>query len=343
MAHLSFKNRSWVWHERGEPEGLSLEERSVRAPSSGEVLIANHAIGLNPVDWKLIDWGHPAWNPGHVPGLDGAGVVIAAGDHVHIPVGTRVAYHQALGWDGSFADYTAVDARTVFPIPDGMDYVAAAAVPCPSLTAYQAIAKIPSPAGRDILVTGAGGSVGSILAQLAVQAGARVWVTSSPSHRDTLLATGVSGVFDYHDTDWHSHLATALGPRRLYAAIDTVSGKHAASLAKLLGFNGHLVCIQDRVETNPLDAFTTAISLHEIALNSVFDYGTDSDWRDWRLAAASLLDGVQTGKLRLPSIETSAFSSLPATLATLKNGTRKAKFVVTLEPEGRTTEGLIER
>lgn len=65
------------------------------------------------------------------------------------------------------------------------------------------------------------------------------------------------------------------------------------SLASLIGYNGHLVRIQDRVETAPLPAFSTVISLHEVALNSVHRFSSAHDesgakrgngyspWFDW--------------------------------------------------------------
>lgn len=74
--------------------------------------------------------------------------------------GARVAYHTSLSRSGSFARHTIVAARCVFPIPDSVSDLAAAAVPCPGLTAWMARAKVPDVAGRDVLVSGAGGAVG---------------------------------------------------------------------------------------------------------------------------------------------------------------------------------------
>ena len=320
--------RAWTWFEKGEPQTVRLETRARPVPAPGEVLIANRAIGLNPVDWKMIAWGHAAWAQGHIPGVDGVGTIAAVGGGVRLPVGLRVAYHQSLERDGSFADFVRVDAKSIIPVPDSIEDAVAAALPCPGLTAWQALRKVPSQKGRDILVTGAGGSVGFILTQLAVHEGWRVWVTAAPAHRDTLLSLGVIGVFDYRDPSWPDQLAAALGPRRLHAIFDTVSGDHAGSLAPMLGYNGHLVCVQDRIEENPVMPFTTAISLHEVALNSIHNHATDEDWRDWRSAGAELFRKLATGLLRLPKIETFPFDELPAALVELKSGPPRGKFVV---------------
>lgn len=320
----------WAWHEQGEPSGLRLETRSLPVPGPGEVLLENRAIGLNPVDWKMISWGHPDWQPGHVPGVDGCGVVIAAGDDLPPFLGRRFAYHQGLARDGSFASHTVLAADSLLPVPAGMDDLTAAALPCPSLTAWQALAKLPGSGGRDVLVSGAGGAVGLILTQLALRAGWRVWATAGPAHHRALMALGVCGVFNYRTADWHARLTAALGPRRLHAVFDTVSGNHARSLAPMIGYNGHLVCIQDRQETAPLPAFSTAISLHEVALNSIHDWATAEDWLLWRNAGRMLFDLAASRELQLPSIRAVDFSDLALALAQIRNGTAVGKLVVRL-------------
>ncbi|MGC4007844.1 MAG: hypothetical protein QM805_01910 [Pseudomonas sp.] len=166
------------------------------------MLVANTAIALNPVDWKMIDWGRDDWQPGQVPGVDGVGTVIAMGSEAGLRPGTRVAYHQSLTRGGSFAEYTLLRARAVYPVPDSLDDAIAASLPCPGLTAWQALNKLPVGKNRDVLVTGAGGAVGYLLAQLALQRGLRVWVTAWKKHREHLLQLGVAGVFDYRDGQW---------------------------------------------------------------------------------------------------------------------------------------------
>lgn len=328
IQSLSEMHQVWAWPGKGEPQSLRLEMRPRPVPAPGEVLVANRAVGLNPVDWKMIEWGHVAWSPGHVPGVDGVGVVVATGAGIRLPIGLRVAYHQSLACNGSFAELTCIDGRSILPIPGGVENVVAAALPCPGLTAWQALRKVPRRTNRDVLVTGAGGAVGFILAQLAVCNGWRVWVTAAPTHRGALLALGITDVFDYRDPEWKNKLSESLGPRRLYAIFDTVSGEHAQSLASMLSYNGHLVCIQDRIEENPVPAFTTAISLHEVALNSVYLNATDEDWREWRSAGAELFQMLEIGGLQLPPIETCSFDALPLALTELQSGAHKGKLVV---------------
>jgi NADPH:quinone reductase-like Zn-dependent oxidoreductase len=318
-AHAS-TFRAWTWQVPGEPEQLRLEMRGAISPGPGEIVVRNTMIALNPVDWKVIAVSPDGWRPGHVPGVDGVGIVVEVGDGVDVPLGTRVAYHQGLGKPGSFAEYTTVDADCALVIPDGVSDESAAGIPCPGLTAWQALAKVPDRPNRDVLVTGAGGAVSLILAQLALRRDWRVWATASPVHRERLLALGIAGTFDYRDEGWRAQLVAALGPRRLFAAFDTTNGAYARGLAPLVGYNGHLVCIQDRLESPPLPPFTTALSLHEVALNSAHGHATTEEWREWRQAGAQLFDAVRIGALDLQQHIVTGFDDLPASLSALKHG-----------------------
>ena len=312
--------RSWQWQKPGEPDGLRLVSGPVPAPGPGEVVVENHAIALNPVDWKLIAAGHRDWQPGHVPGVDGAGRIIAVGEGVPLEIGTRVAYHQFIGKSGSFATHTRLSAEAVLRIPDGLTEIVAAALPCPGITAWQALNKVPEKAGRDVLVIGAGGAVAQYLVQLALVCQYRVWATAAPRHHAHLLDLGVAGVFDYRDESWRAALQAAIGMRKLYAAFDTVSGAHAASLAPMLGYGGHLVCIQDRVEHHPLPPFSSAVSLHELALGSIHEYGVRADWVEFRTAGERMLQQLAMRTLSAPAIVTQPFEALPESLTALKAG-----------------------
>lgn len=321
---------AWSWTAGQGIDGLQLIRKPLVQPGPGEVLVANRAIALNPVDWKIIEWGHAAWQTGHVPGVDGMGIVVAYGAGVPINPGTRVAYHQSLERDGSFAEYCLLDAATVLTVPAALDDTAAASLPCPGLTAWQALDKVPVAAPGDVLVVGAGGAVGLLLAQLAVQRGYRVWATAAIKHHERLKALGAIGVFDYRDDNWPQALQASLGERRITALFDTVSGAHAAELAPLLGYNGHLVCIQDRQETAPLPAFSTAISLHEVALNSFHTHASLYDRQRLKQAGERLLDSALDGSLSVPKRQVFDFHQLPQALQALKEGGEGGKWVARL-------------
>lgn len=160
--------QAWCWHAPGEPTQLTLADLPLAPLAPDEVLVANRVIAFNPVDWKLIEYGHSNWQDGQVPGVDGMGTIVALGANVsHLRLGARVAYHTDLRHHGSFARHTRVPARALLPVPDALSDEAAAALPCPGLTAWQALAKLPRLQGEALLITGAGSSVGRFAVQLA--------------------------------------------------------------------------------------------------------------------------------------------------------------------------------
>ena len=326
MVHQSL---AWCWQHPGEPEDLTLSDVTLPELTDDQVLVVNKVIGLNPVDWKLIQQSHGFWVPGQIPGVDAMGIVVAVGKNAqHVRIGARVAYHTNLCKQGSFSKHTAVTANALLCVPDNVSDESAAAFPCPGLTAWQAIRKLPDVKGKRVLISGAGGSVGLILAQLLIGEGAKIYCTASKHNHQNLLNLGVIAAFDYHDDNWQQLLQRSLGKHRLYAAFDTVSGKHAATLAKLLGYYGHLVCIQDRIETAPLPIFTTNISLHEVALGAIHRHGSEEQWHELIRAGEQLLSAIGRHELVLPAHSVSDFNRLPEALSLLKSTNNGLKRLV---------------
>ncbi|WP_334066717.1 zinc-binding dehydrogenase [Burkholderia cepacia] len=318
---------AWTWQIAGAPSALAWRRAARPVPGPGEVLVRNRAAGLNPVDWKFIEWGSPAWRPDHIPGVDGAGEVVSVGAGIQQEwLGVRVAYHQSLTRDGSFAEYTAVPARALLRLPPGLGFAEAAALPCPMLTAWQAMQKVPHRAGLEALVTGAGGAVGTLLVQLAVRARWRVSVMCNSRHFERMARLGASTCLlpDIGSSAFSSH-------RPFDVVFDTVSGQHAARLARFVAVNGHLVCIQDRLKTSPVAPFTTAISLHEVALNALHTHGSAAHWRTLVDAGERLLTDVLYRALAPLPIEPMPLSRLPEALESLKAHTGHGRPVAVVD------------
>lgn len=321
--------KSWTWQKKGEPTDLVLKEKQVRVLNDNEVLIQNTVIGLNPVDWKLIEWGHPNWNSDSVPGVDAAGIIIAVGKNMtHLRIGTRVCYHTDLSKDGSFSTHTIVSGFALMSIPEKLSDEAAAAFPCPCLTAWQAFCKVPNMAGKNVLVSGAGGSVGYFLTQLLLEANAKVFVTASAKHHAEFLKMGCVKAVDYKDKNWKQTIVDPLQGNLFDAAFDMVNGKHATELAPLLGYYGHLISIQDRVDQNPLAAFTTCISLHEIALGAFHKYASSQQIAELMQAGEVLLNKIGNGTLKLRENSVSSFDNLPIHLAEMKKNHSSTKYLI---------------
>lgn len=314
------ENKTWVCKSHDHSLSLKLESTAIPPLSADDVLVQNMAIGLNPVDWKVL-----GMKVGTVPGVDGAGVIVATGTNVPASlIGQRVAYHQDLHRAGSFAQYTAVKRRALLQIPEAMDYVTAASIPCPALTAWQALDKIPTKIGRQLLISGAGGSVGHYLTQLAVSRGFVVSVLAHPRHKDNLIALGAHRFFD------KQQIAELLKQTpEFYAVIDAVSPENAFALAPLVQANGHLVAIQGRTEQWPTQPFSRAISLHEVALGALHQHGNDADWQELTEAGNALMQNIASGQLRSEHTHLADFAELAHQLDALKNRNFTGKLIIT--------------
>jgi len=321
--------KSWTWQHKGEPTDLILKEKEIRPLGDNDVLIKNSIIGLNPVDWKLIEWGHPAWKPDSVPGVDAMGTILEVGKNMnHLRIGTRVCYHTDLTKDGSFSTHTVVSGYAFMHIPDKISDMAAASFPCPSLTAWQAFRKVPEISGKNVLVNGAGGSVGYFLTQLLLNANAKVYITASAKHHDEFLNRGVITAVDYKDKNWKDTILKSLNGNLFDIAFDTVNGQSATSLAPLLGYYGHLIAIQDRVEKAPLSAFTTCISIHEIALGAFHKFASRKQIEELMQDGENLLSSIGNGILKLREYSLDTFENLPSHLAEMKKNNTQHKYLI---------------
>jgi hypothetical protein len=117
-----------------------------------------------------------------------------------------VAYHADLRRHGSFARHTVVPARALLAVPAHLTDEAAAAFPCPGLTAWQALAKLPPLGGEPVLINGAGSNVGRFAVCLSLAAGLRVFASASSDHHDWLRQRGVQAMVDYRAADWLEQL-----------------------------------------------------------------------------------------------------------------------------------------
>ncbi len=212
-------------HAFGGPEMLRYEEAPRPVPGAGEVLVRVQAASINPPDLYLRDGYRtlpPQWQPDSVfpliPGTDIAGVVEAIGEgeqgfRAGDEVFSMVRFPQdVMKGSGAYAEYIAVPADELALMPQGIDYLQAAAAPMSLLTAWQFLIDPghhePNPfqpfphipvslKGKTVLVNGAGGGVGHLAVQLARWQGARVIAVASGKHEALLRELGASEFIDY--------------------------------------------------------------------------------------------------------------------------------------------------
>lgn len=321
-------HRAFVWRGLAEPMALSLETIPLPVPTAGEVLVRNEVIGLNPVDWKVLGNSNLGWTSGHVPGVDGAGIVVAVGPDVSSDmIGRRVAYHQDLHRNGSFAEHTAVAAKALLRLPDELSFETAASFPCPALTAWLAIEKVPIAAGQHVLISGAGGAVGNYLVQLAAARDFVVTAMANPRHFARLAALGADRCLPGPmpaDAEWPD-----AERRRFFAAFDSVGPEHAARLVPLLAANGHIVCIQGRLANWTTSAFGLCPSLHEVALGgTMHGYADEEQWAALTEAGEAMLRSIVAGALKPEAQILADFADLPLCLDKLRHRTFSGKPLI---------------
>ncbi|WDG27389.1 NADP-dependent oxidoreductase [Streptomyces sp. CA-278952] len=187
------------FHEFGNSEVLRHEDVERPVPGAGQVLVRVAATSFNPVDDHIragfLAEMIPITFP-YVPGLDLAGTVAELGADVTGPeVGDRVVAMLPLDSAGGAAEYVLVRAESLAPAPRTTELVDAAALPLTGLAAWQTLFELAElKPGQTVLVNGAGGAVGSLVVQLAVDAGAHVTAVDAPRHADRLRGYGADRV-----------------------------------------------------------------------------------------------------------------------------------------------------
>ena len=225
------------FHDYGGPEVMQYEEMPTPVPAPDEVLVRVHAMGVNPVDWKIRE-GHvrkriqiplPA-----TPGGDISGVIERLGSGV-TGYSTGQAVFGMIGLLGAYAEYVAVKPQLLAAKPTSIDHVHAASVPLVALTAWQALFDVAAlKAGQSVLVHAAAGGVGSFAVQLARNAGADVTGTCSAGNIDYVRGLGATQVIDYTRDSFAPHAG------RYDVVVDTMGGDVAVKSLELLKAGGIL-------------------------------------------------------------------------------------------------------
>ncbi|MFF4897854.1 NADP-dependent oxidoreductase [Streptomyces sp. NPDC001068] len=231
--------------------GLTLTDQPYPHAAENDVVVRVHAAGFTrgeltwPATWT--DRSGRDRTPS-VPGHEVSGVVAELGyGTTGLTVGQRVFGLTDWARDGSLAEYVAVEARNLAPLPADVDHTVAAVLPVAGLTAWQGLfdhARIV--AGQTVLVHGAAGSVGSLAVQLAREAGTRVVGTGRTADRDTVLALGAHAFVDL-DTGRPADAG------EVDVVFDVIGGEVLDRSAALVRAGGTLVSIARPPTVRPVD------------------------------------------------------------------------------------------
>ena len=222
---MTLENQAAWAEEIGKP--LKIGPAPIIHPGPGQLLIRNHAIAINPVDWLVRDLGVIVKKWPTILGLDVAGEVAEVGSDVtNIAIGQRVLAH-AVGLlsgkteDSAFQKYTIVRECATSLIPDHIEYHQAAVIPLALSTAGQGMylpeslglpypSTNPKPSGKAIIVWGGSSSVGCNVIQLAKASGLEVVTTASPKNFEFVKSLGAKAVFDHKSETIVEDLLSAL-------------------------------------------------------------------------------------------------------------------------------------
>jgi NADPH:quinone reductase len=205
----------------GGPEAMELVELPVPQPKANEAVVKLAASGVNFIDVYNREGRYKAPLP-FVLGQEGAGVVTAVGAEVKsVRTGDRVAWTALLG---SYAEYAAVPADRLVPIPSGVTDQQAAAAMLQGMTAhYLSHDSYPLKRGETALIHAAAGGVGLLLVQMAHQIGARVIATVSTDEKAKLAReAGADEVILYTQSDFEAETKRLTGGKGVDVVYDSV-------------------------------------------------------------------------------------------------------------------------
>src|SRR6201993_569564 len=229
--------------------GMQLVERPEPQPAINDVVVRIHASGFVPTE---MEWPS-TWTDRRdrdrtpsIPGHELAGVVPALGwGTTGLSVGQRVFGLADWYRDGTLAEYIAIEARNLAPLPGDVDFTVGASLPISGLTAWQGLFQLGHlQAGQSVLAHGAAGAVGTMVTQLAREFGAYVIGTGRAADRQKVLDFGAQEFVDL-DND----VLEEVGGVDL--VFDVIGGDIGKRSARLIRARGTLVTIAGPTEARP--------------------------------------------------------------------------------------------
>ncbi|ODQ55701.1 putative alcohol dehydrogenase [Saitoella complicata NRRL Y-17804] len=333
---------------------LKLADRPVPQPSSGQVLVKILAAALNHRDLFCRQNLYPGVTFDVPLGADAVGVVVQSGsDDNKDWVGKRVVLVPGRGWekdpegpegqyailggtklcsDGTFVEYLAISPEELVEAPRHLSNSEAAALPLGFLTAYRAVFTKSKTAKAlsecHVLITGIGGGVAISAMQLAIAAGALVFVTSGSQEKiDRAKSMGAAGGVNYKSPSWQKELRELLPKTRpeLDIVIDSAGGDIVEKTTSLLRRGGIITTYG--MTTGPKITYTMAACLKNIELRGS-TMGSKQEFRD-------MIKFVANKNIR-PVVERSfdnGFAGLEDAFSVMKNGSQFGKLVIKIAQE----------
>jgi NADPH:quinone reductase-like Zn-dependent oxidoreductase len=291
--------------------GMKLMERPKPVAAINDVVVQVHASGFVgtelawPSTW--IDRLERVRTPS-IPGHELAGVVTALGyGTTGLSVGQRVFGLADWHRDGTLAEYLAIEARNLAPLPGYVDFTVGASLPISGLAAWQGLFRHGRlQAGQSVLAHGAAGAVGSMVTQLAREAGAYVIGTGRAADRQKALEFGAQEFVDLEKDALEDVGGVDL-------VFDLIGGDIGKRSARLVRAGGTLVSIVGPVEVRPTDGLA-------------IDFVVEAD----RAQLSEIVQRVRDGRLRTNIGTVSTL--VDAVAAFNPTGRRPGKTIIRVRP-----------
>ena len=291
--------------------GLRLTERPEPSAAINDVIVEIYASGFvsTELDWPST-WTDRAGRDRtpSIPGHELAGVVTAFGyGTTGLSLGQRVFGLADWHRDGTLADYVAIEARNLSPLPGDVDFTVGASLPISGLTAWQGLFQHGRlRAGQAVLAHGAAGAVGTMVTQLAREAGAYVIGTGRRADREKALDFGA-----HEFVDLDNEALEEIGGVDL--VFDVIGGDVQKRSANLIRAGGTLVSVVGPVAARPADGLAV-------------DFVVEAD----RAQLSEIVQRVRDGRLRTNIGTTTPIDDAVSTLTSTER--RKGKTVIRVRP-----------
>ncbi len=247
-----------VWYDRQGPARDVIITGELPTPDAGlgEVRVRLEASGVNPSDTYRRRGAVPAEYPRVIPNSDAAGVIDQVGPSVPQSwLGKRVWLYngQRNGrWMGTAAEYIALNADLVTPLPDHVSFAEGATLGIPCMTAHGCVFSNGSVQGKVVLVTGGAGAVGHYAVQFAAWAGATVIATvSSDDKAARARAGGADYVINYRTEDVAGRVRDITGGEGVDHVVDVDLGGNLAAVIASLKDGGSIAYYATNGALNP--------------------------------------------------------------------------------------------
>jgi NADPH:quinone reductase-like Zn-dependent oxidoreductase len=291
--------------------GMTLAERPEPSAAINDVIVEIHASGFvsTELEWPST-WTDRAGRDRtpSVPGHELAGVVTSLGyGTTGLSLGQRVFGLADWHRDGTLAEHVAIEARNLAPLPGDVDYTPGASLPISGLTAWQGLFQHGRlRAGQSVLAHGAAGAVGTMVTQLAREAGAYVIGTGRTADREKALEFGAQEFLDLENDTLES-----VGEVDL--VFDVIGGDVQKSSAGLIRAGGTLVSVVGPVEARPADGLAV-------------DFVVETD----RGQLSEIVQRVRDGRVRTNIGTTASLDDAVAALNSTER--RRGKTIIRVRP-----------